>query len=322
MSQELSQDFIDMIEATNRKFYGKAVFETEAYDDANYYVETSSSIGAKSKAEVNDGVFEIDSRIASGEQNRFKLDGRTRVYGSESVLKYGYISSSLSDANGDFASPITVTFTFSPAYLTRPKTIPLSILFDTMNKTFPIDFDVKISNISPTYENLIEVRGNESSTYYYLEDNYLDTKSKITITIYNWSEPFTRCRITEAALMVYKEYSPNADDKLLNYSFTSETDILFNKLVGNNATLELSNEDKIFNMLSDDGFGFYFEEGTQVSLYLGIKREDLTYEFYKIATLFVKSWEVKGFRVAFNLQDFFQYLSSFDARSVLWESVG
>ena len=320
MSQELSQEFINMIESSNRKFYGKAVFETEEYS-SSYAVDASEALNSARLSELNDGIYDVNSRIASAEPNRFKLDGRTRVHNPGSNYNYGYISSQMSESNGSFTTPIEITITIAVPTDSTLISLPLTILFDTMEKTYPIDFDVLIKFDNATDE-LIEVRDNALNSFYYLENNRLKRKTEVVITIYNWSESYTRARISEVSLSVIKEYSPDADDKLLSYSFTTEVDILFERLVGNNASIEILNDDHVFNVLSDDGLGLYFTEGVKVSIYVGIRKSDLSYEFLKLSTLFLKRWYVQGYKAVFDLQDFFSYLEGFDARSNLVEAVG
>jgi hypothetical protein len=120
----------------------------------------------------------------------FFLDGKEtplpQNYESEN---YGFVSAQIADENGEFATPIVLTFTASANFTSTG----ISLTFDVANGIYASLLNIKWYRGS---ELLSDANFTPNSPVYFCE-NRVDFYNKIVITFYGTSVPYNRLKVRE-----------------------------------------------------------------------------------------------------------------------------
>lgn len=114
------------------------------------------------------------------------LDGNTILY-DDTVENIGLWSNSITDENGDFATPITLTLTGNGQYTSQGFTLT----FDKYNNIFANDLTIK------WYRNneLINQANFEPTSAFYFCKNYVENFDKVEIIFNSMNMPYNRLKL-------------------------------------------------------------------------------------------------------------------------------
>jgi hypothetical protein len=231
--------------------------------------------------QTTNNVLDCQRRVATCEPNKLKLDGLTTV---ETADEVGFVSSSLTDANGD----LLIGFDVGLSSVVNCK--GLTIFFDRLDGEYPVDFDVNFYNLG-SQQGMFEYRDN-TEPYITIYDETLNI-DRVQIVIYTWSEPFHRVKISEIAFGVIEEWGTGTRSGLIELINTSEIDIKGESLPYGDAVAKIDNRGQEFNVINPSGVAKYLREGAKMQTFHGVKVNG-DYEFIKTGTYFFKKWEDSG----------------------------
>ena len=120
------------------------------------------------------------------------LDGTAEAFPSvPENANLGLISNQLSDENGTFAEPITLTLSTDKLY----SSIGLTFTFDTYNDIYANRINVKwIRSTTEGIETLADEIFNPDTAFYFC-NNPIDAYNKIVITFYSINMPYNRLKL-------------------------------------------------------------------------------------------------------------------------------
>lgn len=156
-------------------------------------MQNSTTSGSYAQSFVNWADFKTQRQVikyATLEHNRWLLDGTFNNF-PNNTNGIGYISTIMSDANGDFSNAITITRTYTNTY----KAPGLMIEFDSNTDDYAVNLNVKwYLNNSVVSDEDFEV----DSAIYFCE-NPVDAYNKVVITITNMNKPYRFLKIFNIA---------------------------------------------------------------------------------------------------------------------------
>ncbi len=201
-----------------------------------------------------DGVFSPEGKYLTLEKNLWCLDGSMEALDEAERGETGFWSRSVSDCEGNFASPVTIQYTFPQAI----STIGWILYFD--KKSGQVATRVQVA----TYDgegNLLQsaefANDKETMEIFYIAENYQTVAFSFLAT----SEPCRRLRLMEVDFGMEKCYDRNSLGKVrLLYG----ADILCRALPAKELTFTFDNQDKQYNLLNPDGVYQHLQAGQEI----------------------------------------------------------
>lgn len=284
---EVSREFKQAVYAPIRKTAAKVAFEildNSAYDDAD--IEAEGAEISKS-IQMIDKVRAMSDKFATFEKDYFKLDGSfvippTSNEEAANTHQLGWWSRELCSADGVFATPPKVTFTFSEPH----DSMGLTLHFDSLNNEHASDFDIIVYSAGDRMIAREGVKDNKKNTYVWVTG--LDAYEKIEIIITKWATPFRRARIVELDFGVLQEYE---GDKLIKVSLIEQMNVVGDTLPANEVKFTIDNSNKNFNILNPVGFYRFLKERQELSISLGVDTGDDDFEFISTEGYYLTDWQ-------------------------------
>lgn len=277
-----------------------ALTDPDAYEDA-----TADDNGAIYISNTEQTVSEVDKDIvpyATLEQNLWLLDGSREMLPLVDFGDCGFIGNTLSDVNGDFATPPIVTINFSEAHhnVIPGVTITWGIAYDE----YAVDFTVTAYN-GDTVVATKEVIGN------------VDVKSivemdivgydKIVISIFKWCLPYRRARIGELLPGVEKTYSKS---NLFSFEHSQEVDPISATLPKSEISFSIDNSDNSYNPNNLNSLSKYLIERQEIKSRYGYKINNKT-EWIDCGTFYMSEWDAPqgGMTADFKARDLLEFMT-------------
>lgn len=282
---EVSREFKSSVYAPIRKASAKVNFEildNAAYGDRT--VTASSEAPISRVEQVTNKNRSMSNRYATFEKDYFRLDGSFRIppRPDEGPDELGWWSGELCGADGVFAVPQTLTFTFNDDH----DSMGLTIHFDALSREYAVDFDIDVYGLADALIASEKVRGNIGATYVWVKG--LDAYKKIVITIRKWVKPFRRARIVEVDFGVVKVYE---GDKLVQLNLIEQMNVVGDTLPANELRFTIDNSSKEFNILNPDGFYRFLKDRQELSVSLGIEIEEDVFEYVTAKGYYLTDWQ-------------------------------
>lgn len=279
-------EFKQAVYAPIRKTAAKVSFEildNDAYLDNTSIVSSEAEISRK--AQITNKVRSMSRKYATFEQDYFKLDGSFCIppRPDEDDSELGWWSGELCGADGMFAVPQTVEFTF---FLEEHNSMGLTIHFDGRTKEFATDFDIDVYRLDGTLIASTSVIGNTKSMFVWVKG--LDNYGRIVITIKKWVKPFRRARIVELDFGIIQEYQ---GDKLINVKLIEQMNVVGDTLPANEIKFTIDNSSREFNILNPDGFYRFLKDRQELSLSIGVEIADEEFEYIDIEKYYLTDWQ-------------------------------
>ncbi|ATP40694.1 hypothetical protein CSE16_11900 [Solibacillus sp. R5-41] len=282
---EVSRDFKQAVYAPIRKTAAKVIFEildNAAYADA--VISANSEAKISKKGQLVNKVRNMTHKYATFEQDYFKLDGSFRIPPppGEDDSELGWWSGDLCGADGVFAVPQVVTFTFDEPH----DSMGLTIHFDALTNEHATDFDIIAYSAGDTLIASETVRGNNANVYVWVRG--LDAYEKIEIIIRKWAKPFRRARIVEIDFGVFQVYE---GDKLIKVNLIEQMNVVGDTLPANEIKFTIDNSDKNFNILNPIGFYRFLKERQELTMGIGIEIEENVFEYVTTKGYYLTDWQ-------------------------------
>ena len=181
------------------------------------------------------------------------LDGTAEAFPSvPENANLGLISNQLSDENGTFAEPITLTLSTDKLY----SSIGLTFTFDTYNDIYANRINVKwIRSTTEGIETLVDEIFYPDTAFYFC-NNPVDAYNKIVITFYSINMPYNRLKLR---VIDYGYGTFFYGDELRNVNLIQEIDPISTEISINTVDFTLdSKSDIIYSFQTKQPLNVYF----------------------------------------------------------------
>lgn len=223
---------------------------------------------------------------ATFETGRFKLDGSFSVPNYTKNYEYGYISSIMSDEEGNIDDTITIEFN------SEQEANGITIIFQE-----PVyDFDVKLD--SETYS----VTGNQELTWVQ-EGEFSFKKMQINFKKIN---PHRRVRMLEifaGEILVF------GDEDIFSASIVNEIDTNGSTLPADELEFTVSNVDRKFDLLNPEGIYENLEKNQVIKAYIGVNIGNV-FEYLQMGRYYLKEWKTDDIEASFTSYSFAEKIDS------------
>lgn len=270
--KKVSYEFKDNIKGVfDRETTAKIVFYMTETVGSNM-ITGSESIGIN--GQIFDEVIETNN-WATFEPGRFKLDGSFSIPAYTSKKEYGYISSAMSDEEGNIDVSLTISFE-------KPQnSIGMTLVFQEIVYDFNINIDGTV----------YEVTGNTNLKYELDEEVQFST---MTI-IFKKLEPNRRVRLLEIFFGKILEYT---DDDLFGLNIINEVSIISDTLPIDSLDFRIVNNDMKFDLLNPLGIYRKLKERQVVKPYIGVNIGN-TFEYTQMGRYYLKEWSTDDIEASF-----------------------
>lgn len=230
--------------ANPRKIYAKVEITYSAPDKDDYM--TLSASGTAYGTDVNDtadnseGSEKVWFAIGSA-----LLDGQSYL-APTSEGSIGWWSDVISDSNGEFTVPPTITVQFS-----REQTVAnLKVIGDDKLDCYPVDFTISLYDDEDALLHEEVVTDNDDYEWRLALDPTHDGVMKIVLSISKINQENTNAKVTEFYTSYYETYY---DDDLLGINLLEEMDyesgtLPIGNISANEITVRLANDDRRFSV--------------------------------------------------------------------------
>ncbi|GKV55967.1 hypothetical protein NCCP2222_19140 [Sporosarcina sp. NCCP-2222] len=314
---EVSREFKKAVYASIRKASAKVNFEildNAAYGDRT--VTASSEAQISRIEQVTNKNRSMSNKYATFEKDYFRLDGSFRIppRPDEGPDELGWWSGELSDAEGVFTEPQTLTLSFTDHH----DSMGLTIHFDALSREYAVDFDIDVYGLADALIASEKVRGNTGASYIWVKG--LDAYKKIVITIRKWVKPFRRARILEVDFGVVKVYE---GDKLVQLNLIEQMNVVGDTLPANELRFTIDNSSKEFNILNPDGFYRFLKDRQELSVSIGIEIEEDVFEYVTAKGYYLTDWQSDegALTTTFTARNIFELLEKEYVQSVVFANL-
>lgn len=263
------------------------------YNGTADYADASGVVSATPSTHV---------KYATLEHQMWALDGTHEILPDAVTLgNTGFISSFVSNQNGVFSTPPTITISFD---LIRRQAIPgLTITWSNEYAEYATRFKVTVFNgnqqlFSQVYDN--------ESVKTVCEITLVDY-TKIVIEVLEWCLPYRRARVERIFLGATQTYTK---DELISYSHTQSGDLLSGELPKNSVSFSLNNVDNTWNPDNPSGDMQYLAERQEIKVQYGCKLDD-EIEWIDAGTFWLFEWGAapNGMEAVFSARDAIEFMS-------------
>ena len=245
-------------------------------------------------------VLSGEPKYAMLEHNQWLLDG-THIPLPVSVPEAsGFISSTLSGADGVFTEVPTINIAFGETHLgTLPGvTLTWSRTYDEWAEAFRItayNGDVAVSSVEVTDNRKIISQVTHPIEGY----------NKIVIEILKWCLPYRRARMMECLIGIKQIYTK---DDLMGYEHEQSADLLSAELPKNAIVFKLDNSTNKWNPDNPGGAEKYLIEKQTLTVKYGF-RIDGGVEWIKAGTFYMSEWKTpaNGMEASFTARDILEF---------------
>lgn len=271
----VSNKYYDAARAAARQFRGQVsfgVFDVTAKGDATAAAEQQPF------SDVSKTLDTLTAAVQYGtcEQDQFKVDGSMMPFPDNTAgINFGWWSEVISGADGTFANPPAVTYTFTKVH----SSVGLTLLFAELVQDVSVtayNGDTQISTKTFTDLNTTEAK----------LDFPVENYTKLVITILR-VQPYYYAKLLEISFGIEYIYD---DTMLTGFDVLEELDLTSNTISINTATITLNNLDQRFNMFNPENEVRFLQERQQLTVKAGLKIGD-SYEDVPLGKFYLSKWE-------------------------------
>lgn len=242
-------------------------------------------------AQVINGVYNARYRFASAEPDCWVLDGSTVLQPDpEQVAEVGFMSADVCGADGTFTDPPYTEITVDPVV----DVTGLAIMFDLLDNQYAPAFDIYLE-YGTAQTATINVTGNTRSIYN-LATAYTGL-AKVKVTVNAWSAVGRRAKITEVGFGLIQQFGDELAEPLLSVNCIDEVDITTRTMPYGELSFEFYDTNNDFSVLTPSERTKVFTEGTTISVELGVRMPDGTFEYVLSGTYRFGQWSISQRRV-------------------------
>ena len=273
-------------------------------------VEGDAMVNTSPKApfatSIFDKVHECD--YLTFEPNCFRVGGDALIAPDSTYLRNGYVSSAMTDENGNFTEIPTLEFDF-----VKTKD------FVGMTYEFATAYPTQI-RVSYYYEGTLKGQfiSTPNGLEFIDEDNHIPDCDSVRFEFLSMSEPFRRLRISKMVFGLEKIF--NTGD-ILSTDHTASVDPISSSLPYEKLTMKVTNYDKDYNPDNPHGMWEYFANGQPLRVRYGTTVDGKT-EWVDAAYLYISDAPtVDGKTATFEATDAISFLTNTYYKG-LWRSEG
>lgn len=277
----------EVMDASKRTIYGKVeITYTDPFIDEDI-VASASETGRFTYAEqVADNITVAPYKWFSLHEN--VLNGSYHPLSGTQDPSVGWWGTTLSDARGNFASPITLTIQFDSRLVQN-----LQVVGDSQLNCYPVNFTIKLYNSVNTVLYTETVTGNASYLWYKdITDVQNVAKMELSITTISKSNHVAKVvELFTAVVETYEADQVEAVELLEELEFQSGT-IMLGALSSNEIDITLDNTDKRFspgNVLSP--LNGLLKRNRRIRAWLGAVVNGTT-QWYSLGVFWTTMWKV------------------------------
>lgn len=232
-----------------------SVMDTNAKKDETVLTYSEAGVFSNPGDTIND-VNAPEAGYIALEEDLWRLDGSFSSLPDDAALvETGFWSSSVSDAAGDFASPVVFRYKFSAPISTLGWTMhfdPYAKQWASSVRVTAYDADGAVLDTG-VYENDSPVMALQHyvGDYYAVEFAFLST-----------NEPLRRLRLFEVDFGLTKDYDRGS---LGSARLVYDADLLSRSLPMRELVFTFDNADKQYNLLNPDGVYQYLQDGQEIT---------------------------------------------------------
>lgn len=275
-----------------------AVSEPGLQEAATVNVTDSESFSEP--AEILSGSDYTGTKYSTLEHNFWGLDGSFEYLNIPE--NPGYVSESLCDENGVFATPPVISLDFAEVH---SSTIPgLTTVWCETFEEWPTSFRIR-AYLGSTLLGETTVTGNRDIETVALLN--MEGYNRITVEVLSWSLPYRRARCVDLFMGVSKIYSK---EDLLGFTHTQSADLLSAALPKNEINFRLRNETAQWNPDNPTGQGQYLLDQQEVRLRYGMALDTGT-EWIDGGTFWLAEWDIpaNGLEASFTARDLLTFMN-------------
>lgn len=269
--------------------------QDEAVSTSTYSEETYSKVADV----VNDEALN-EPLYASLEHNLWLLDNSCIVLPENPVATDGFVSKSLSGADGVFTEIPTIVITFSQVHTNN---IPgISVTWSKAYEEYATRFRITVYN-GTTVVKTVVVEDNRS-----VSANVWETISgydKIVLEVLEWCKPYRRARLMEVLIGIKQVYT-KAD--LMGFSHEQDADLLSGSLPKNSIVFQLDNSDNRWNPDNPVGTEQYLIQRQTLIVRYGLLLNG-EMEWIRAGTFYMSEWDTpsNGITASFTARDLLEF---------------
>lgn len=273
---KVSDQYYDAARAPARTWRGKVsfgVFDVTARGDATAAAEGQPFTDP---AQTLDTVTTIPA-VGTCELDQFKVDGSMSLFPGypPAGMNFGWWSSEVSGADGTFADPPVITYTFTQPHSSVGLTLQFQELVQGITVTaYQDDAILAVKTFSGINSTLAVLN--------FPVENY----DKIVIEILR-VQPFHYAKLLEIGFGVEYVYD---DTVLTGFDVLEEIDLTSNTISSNTATITLNNLDQRFNMFNPQNEVRFLQERQQLTVTAGLLVGE-SYEDVPLGKFYLSKWE-------------------------------
>lgn len=296
----------------SRKTLARAVIyviDVTAKTDGVY---SSNSIQSFCDLDTLDSGEHDTIKYATCELNQFILDGSCRLMPNNiSSSDVSFWSQELSDDQGVFSTPVTITKTFNLDHTVAG----LTIAFDD-NYALPSSIQVDFYNDINT---LISSETYVPNTYLYICDKQVENFRKVVLTI-NSGSPYSYARVNAIEYGIVMSYETDRDlrqSALVSATVLEEIDPTNSQVAINTSQFKIYDPSETFEITNPKGFYASLQQRQRVVLYAKVNGVEM-----QMAEHFIKSWSTSERTLStFDCQDLLGVLDGINFKGNLYYNV-
>lgn len=239
----------------------------EYIEDLNY---TEENMEAYKFKQINNTITQETGKYAIFEDEGIDLSGMNVISTTSTANELGYISNSMSNSQGNFATPIEL-YTIN----NFSETEKFNIVFSKVRHEYAKNFDVirrVYDEEDPTQYTELTTSITNNTDEVVTIDNY--GGGFIKIKIYDWNVPNARAKICD---IYYGTLTQFEDEQIIRLNARKGTDITNDSIESKELTLTLLDEDSEYNIFEPTGTFADLNKNARVSVELGVLIGDFIY---------------------------------------------
>lgn len=211
--------------------------------------------------QLTDNNDKMHGLFATLEPNFWALDGSMRILQDDYTnVQTGWYSSVISDNDGTFSIPPTLTFSFSNDI----SSIGFTLMFDSTAQQWATHFNVATYDV---LNNLITQKTVFNSDSQCAIDLPSTAYRKVVFTFYKTSEPQRRIRVCECLFGIVQKFDKTSiKEATLVYGVNPRAE----SLPSRELVFSFDNSDHKYNMINPEGIYSYLQQGQAIDTYIKI----------------------------------------------------
>ena len=217
-----------------------------------------------------------ETKYSTLEKNHFVLDGKSENMGS-TIDNVGWWSLAMSDSNGTFTTPLTMTITFSQVHSSLGLTLTFS------QYAYCNNLRIQYYNASNT---LITEETYTPDSYNYFCEKTVANYRKIVITFYSTNIPYRYLKLYK---IIYGKMVVFEGDNLISANLIEQVNILSDELSINTLDFVVYSDDDKFNILNPQGVYATLQQRQALNVYEVKNNTQID-----MGTFYIDSWQSKN----------------------------